>query len=220
FNRIEASVLSVVSTQVKSIQQALSLHVEQFFFEHNEIQLLSTVGIFVTMNPGYAGRTELPESVKTLFRPVVVVVPDMQYIGEIKLFANGFIHAKILAKKMVTLYRYASELLSKQYHYDWGLRSFKSVLSMTGYLKRTSMKEDSEEIVLLRALRDMNIPKFIYDDVNLFLTLLNDLFPNIHCPEISYENLNRIIKEILIKPQYILVSEPLIQQDKRIYYHY
>ncbi|CAF4661585.1 unnamed protein product [Rotaria sp. Silwood2] len=63
----------VVSTQVKSIQQALSLHVKQFFFEHNEIQLLSTVGIFVTMNPGYAGRTELPESVKTLFRPVVVV---------------------------------------------------------------------------------------------------------------------------------------------------
>ncbi|CAF4829118.1 unnamed protein product [Rotaria sp. Silwood1] len=209
FNRIEASVLSVVSTQVKSIQQALSLRLKEFFFENNQIQLLSTVGIFVTMNPGYAGRTELPESVKTLFRPVVVVVPDMQYIGEIKLFANGFIHAKILAKKMVTLYRYASELLSKQYHYDWGLRSFKAVLSMTGYLKRTSMKEDPEEIVLLRALRDMNIPKFIYDDVHLFLTLLNDLFPNIHCPEILYENLNRIIKEILIKQQYILVPEQI-----------
>jgi len=38
----------------------------------------------------------------------------MQYIGEIKLFANGFLHGKILAKKMVTLYRYASQLLSKQ----------------------------------------------------------------------------------------------------------
>ncbi|CAF4684513.1 unnamed protein product, partial [Rotaria sp. Silwood2] len=67
---------------------------------------------------------------------------------------------------------------------------------MTGYLKRTSM----------------NIPKFIYDDVNLFLTLLNDLFSNIHCPEISYKNFNLIIKEILIKPQYILVSEQLVQQ--------
>ncbi|CAF1521352.1 unnamed protein product, partial [Rotaria sordida] len=60
---------------------------------------------------------------------------------------------------MVTLYRYASELLRKQYYYDWGLRSFKSVLSMTGYLKRITIKEDSEEIVLLKALRDMNIPK-------------------------------------------------------------
>lgn len=73
FNRIEASVLSVISTQVKSIQQALASHVKEFLFERNEIHLIPTVGIFITMNPGYAGRTELPESVKTLFRPVVVV---------------------------------------------------------------------------------------------------------------------------------------------------
>ena len=73
FNRIEASVLSVVSTQMKSIQQALASHVTHFLLESNEIRLIRTMGIFVTMNPGYAGRTELPESVKTLFRPVVVV---------------------------------------------------------------------------------------------------------------------------------------------------
>jgi hypothetical protein len=73
FNRIEASVLSVISTQVKCIQQALSLHLKEFLFESNKIRLISTVGIFITMNPGYSGRTELPESVKTLFRPVVVV---------------------------------------------------------------------------------------------------------------------------------------------------
>jgi dynein heavy chain len=80
---------------------------------------------------------------------------------------------------------------------------------MTGYLKRTTMKEESEEIVLLRALRDMNIPKFINDDVNLFLNLLNDLFPNIHCSKVHYENLNRIIEEILTKQQYILVPEQI-----------
>ncbi|CAF2548534.1 unnamed protein product [Rotaria sp. Silwood2] len=64
----------------------------------------------------------------------------------------------------------------------------------------------------------MNIPKFIYDDVNLFPTLLNDLFPNIHCPEASYKNLNRIIKEILIKQQYILVSEQLnsVMNDNKL----
>ncbi|UJR10037.1 hypothetical protein I4U23_014260 [Adineta vaga] len=209
FNRIEASVLSVISTQVKSIQQALSQRQTEFLFEYHQIRLQSTVGIFVTMNPGYAGRTELPESVKTLFRPVVVVVPDMQYIGEIKLFANGFLKARLLAKKMVVLYRYASELLSKQYHYDWGLRSFKAVLSMAGYLKRTTMKDDLEEIVLFRALRNMNIPKFISDDVNLFYTLLNDLFPDIHCPQIRYEELNRIVETILIKQHYSVISEQI-----------
>ena len=80
---------------------------------------------------------------------------------------------------------------------------------MAGYLKRTSMKEESEEIVLLKALRDMNMPKFIFNDVNLFLTLLTDLFPNIHCPKICYENLNRTIEEVLINQQYILVPEQI-----------
>ena len=85
---------------------------------------------------------------------------------------------------------------------------------MTGYLKRTTMKDHSEDIVLLRALRDMNIPKFISDDVSLFQGLLQDLFPNIHCPQIRYEELNRIIEEVLINEQYILIPgqiEKIIQ---------
>lgn len=64
-------------------------------FEGQEISLDSRMGIFITMNPGYAGRTELPESVKALFRPVVVIVPDLQQICEIMLFSEGFLMAKV-----------------------------------------------------------------------------------------------------------------------------
>lgn len=105
-------------------------------FEGQEIAIDGRMGIFITMNPGYAGRTELPESVKALFRPVVVIVPDLQQICEIMLFSEGFLMAKVLAKKMTVLYKLAKEQLSKQYHYDFGLRALKSVLVMAGELKR------------------------------------------------------------------------------------
>jgi dynein heavy chain len=77
---------------------------------------------------------------------------------------------------MTVLYKLAREQLSKQHHYDFGLRALKSVLVMAGALKRGA-PDMSEALVLMRALRDSNLPKFVYDDVPLFLGLVSDLFP-------------------------------------------
>ncbi|XP_050294970.1 dynein axonemal heavy chain 10 [Anthonomus grandis grandis] len=204
FNRIDISVLSVISTQLQTIRTALMMKLERFTFEGVEIALDSKVGIFITMNPGYAGRTELPESVKALFRPVVCIVPDLEMICLISLFSDGFLEAKVLAKKMTVLYKLAREQLSKQYHYDWGLRALNAVLRMAGVLKRAS-PDIKEALVLMRALRDMNHPKFVYEDVPLFLGLIRDLFPGMDCPRVGYPDFNAAIEQVLTKDRYIVL---------------
>uniref|UniRef100_A0A182IVR3 Dynein beta chain, ciliary n=4 Tax=Anopheles atroparvus TaxID=41427 RepID=A0A182IVR3_ANOAO len=181
FNRISVEVLSVVAVQVKSVQDAIRDKKSKFDFMGEFISCVPTVGIFITMNPGYAGRTELPENLKALFRPCAMVVPDFELICEIMLVAEGFQDARVLARKFITLYTLCKELLSKQDHYDWGLRAIKSVLVVAGSLKRGDPGRPEEE-VLMRALRDFNIPKIVTDDMPVFMGLIGDLFPALDVP--------------------------------------
>jgi len=169
FNRIDIEVLSVIAQQVMTIREALLEGKSNFLFNGKNV-IFSTypdIGIFTTMNPGYAGRTELPDNLKVLFRPVSMMVPDYTLIAEIMLFSEGFSNAKGLSRKMTKLYKLSSEQLSQQDHYDFGMRAVKSVLVMAGALKRAE-PQVSEELVLIRSMRDSNVPKFLNADIPLF----------------------------------------------------
>ena len=104
------------------------------------------------------------------------MVPDMAMIMENMLMAEGYQTANGLAKKFFTLYRLLADLLSKQMHYDWGLRAVKSVLVQAGKFKRGE-PDQSEAGLLMRALRDFNLPKIVADDMVVFMGLIKDLFP-------------------------------------------
>jgi dynein heavy chain len=178
FNRIPIEVLSVCSTQWKCILDAKKAKKDRFIFEDEDIHLEwhPPCNAFITMNPGYAGRTELPESLKVLFRPVAMIVPDMDMITEIMLMSEGFVDGRVLARKFMILYRLSEALLSKQDHYDWKLRAVKTTLNVAGGMRRAT-PEISEDKVLLRALRDFNLGKLVPDDVDIFIGLIGDLFP-------------------------------------------
>ncbi|XP_066093696.1 dynein axonemal heavy chain 17 isoform X2 [Saccopteryx bilineata] len=198
FNRISVEVLSVIAVQVKCVQDAIRAKKKMFSFLGEMISLIPTVGIFITMNPGYAGRTELPENLKALFRPCAMVVPDFELICEIMLVAEGFLDARLLARKFITLYTLCKELLSKQDHYDWGLRAIKSVLVVAGSLKRGDPSR-AEDQVLMRALRDFNIPKIVTDDLPVFMGLIGDLFPALDVPRKRDLHFEKIIKQSILE---------------------
>ncbi|KAH8062045.1 hypothetical protein JL721_8764 [Aureococcus anophagefferens] len=162
--------------------------------EGDLVKLDETCGAFITMNPGYLGRSELPEGLKALFRPMTVMVPDLVMICENMLMAQGFVSAKSLASKFYSLYSLLKDLLSKQEHYDWGLRAIKSVLVVAGMLLRTDPDSD-EDNILMRALRDFNIAKIVKADEVVFFGLLNDLFPGLDPPRVIDKTLEQSVEK-------------------------
>ncbi|KAK0138380.1 Dynein heavy chain 6, axonemal [Merluccius polli] len=198
FNRIDIEVLSVIAQQLITIRNAKAAKMSRFMFEGREIKLVMSCAAFITMNPGYAGRTELPDNLKALFRPIAMMVPNYTLIAEVILYSEGFESSKTLARKMTQMYKLCSEQLSQQDHYDFGMRAVKSVLVMAGSLKREN-PQLSEDVVLIRALRDSNLPKFLTDDAVLFGGILSDLFPGVCIPEHDYGVLHSTILESLVK---------------------
>ena len=110
---------------------------------------------FITMNPGYAGRTELPANIKDNFLRITVFVPDLQVIYEMMLFSEGFKQGRSLGNKLAYFLGRARDVFSPQMHYDWGLRCGKALVRKAGLALRTKSGEITDDIehqVLLESI--------------------------------------------------------------------
>ncbi|KAJ3290947.1 hypothetical protein HK104_006430 [Borealophlyctis nickersoniae] len=217
FNRLEERILSAVSQQVQTIQLGLKSG-EEVEIVNKHLIVSPNTGIFITMNPGYAGRSNLPDNLKKLFRSVAMTKPDRELIAQVMLYSQGFRSAELLASKVVPLFNLCEEQLSPQAHYDFGLRSLKSVLVSAGNLKRDKLqalrrmsqdtegeREEAEEGlvkisssaaeqgVLIQSIRETVVPKLVSDDIPLLQSLIEDVFPGVEYAPID---LGRLIEEI------------------------
>ena len=184
FNRVNVSVLSFVSSYLKTILDGIRGGSETIV--HNgdtlEISMDPCMGAFLTMNPDNGARSSLPESTRSLFRPCAMSVPDVGMIAEIMLQSGGYSLSKTLSKKIVTLFDLCGQLLSRQHHYDWSLRSTRAVISAACEVRQDELEDgakqgEGEEEALYYILQAYSSGMIADVDRKVFDGLLADLFP-------------------------------------------
>lgn len=187
FNRLEERILSAVSQQILTIQRGLIGRQPKIELLGRSISLNENVGIFITMNPGYEGRSNLPDNLKSLFRSFAMVVPDRKLIAQVMLYSQGIVTAEQLAGKVVDLFMLCESRMSKQRHYDFGLRALKTLLVSAGALKRHAiegkgiLKDNelalAEKNALIVGACNNVLPKLVAEDLPVFTTILEEIFP-------------------------------------------
>nr|3QMZ_A Chain A, Cytoplasmic dynein heavy chain [Saccharomyces cerevisiae]3QMZ_B Chain B, Cytoplasmic dynein heavy chain [Saccharomyces cerevisiae] len=179
FNRLDEKVLSAVSANIQQIQNGLQVGKSHITLLEEETPLSPHTAVFITLNPGYNGRSELPENLKKSFREFSMKSPQSGTIAEMILQIMGFEDSKSLASKIVHFLELLSSKCSSMNHYHFGLRTLKGVLRNCSPL----ISEFGEgEKTVVESLKRVILPSLGDTDELVFKDELSKIFDSAGTP--------------------------------------
>ncbi len=181
FDNLKPEVHSVVQTVLTQIREALLRKEEKVSLMSQEVFLSQTVCLCATLRLDSHAKKQLPVSLTSLFRPVSMMSPDLEFIALTMLQAQGFEKSKLFSAQLVSLFKISKESLLHSATYDFGIRTLKSVILEMREVKRNN-PHASELKSLLRALQNQVLLRMDRNDQIMFEVLCKTrLIPELHC---------------------------------------
>lgn len=217
FNEISSNVLSTISEDITTIYNGFRKQANFVKIQGKELKLNNRVALFMTVTTvNKVKPKELTESLKAIFRPVVMMKPDHAIITESLLFCDGFKNAKSITKNLLQFLKMLPHKLSANNFYELGMRTLITLLRYAAKKKKENPKI-SEEATIYIAMTDIILPKFTDFDRNLFYEFFNNTFPPSYKTNLSSEPK---LRECITKTEEILniqMSTTLMNKAVQLY---
>ncbi|KAI6653765.1 Dynein heavy chain 6, axonemal-like [Oopsacas minuta] len=203
FHKLSTSVLNVVIHYMQVIKTCRDANRESVLIIAREVPLINTSAYFITMNYTVSGCCEFSAIVLSTLRPCAMFEADDKAVVEVLLYSSGFIAAPLLAKKLSSFCQLAERNLSRESHYNFGMRSIRQIIDLASERKKVFYinwgnvcfpLETIESLLLIRCIQDIIIPRLVPRDGQLFHSLLSDHFPGV--PKIFTDQ--RAVEKIII----------------------
>ncbi|XP_054010575.1 dynein axonemal heavy chain 7-like [Hylaeus anthracinus] len=221
FDSLKLELLSMITQNLICIFQAITTNLKIITFEGSTLNMNPTGHICTITNLGSFKYSNLPDNLKILFRTISMMAPDIGRIVEVELFAAGISNSKLLASKLVTLYKILSEQLWCESCNTFNICSAKAVVRSVIYLKRSFPDED-ESMLLLRSLIDICLPKLCNMDILIFKNIVHNIFPDTVLLPPDYTVLLNTL-EMICKRRFLYIHDvfklKIIQIFETMYIH-
>ncbi|EPX73119.1 dynein heavy chain Dhc1 [Schizosaccharomyces octosporus yFS286] len=183
FNRLNPGTLSTVSQDIQLIQTNCKRSSKPLIPINNQfIKADRSFCIFITLNPSYQGRSELPCNLKRLFRTVWMETPDAFQICQVLLYSNGFNNSSDLANVLTSFFKDCAKQFSQVPYYDFGLRTIRAIIKVSCNFGNTNLLENEscgDLGFIYRAIQTVILPRLNVKDVKAFDGLRRKYFKSI-----------------------------------------